>query len=295
MKIHPLCEIFPKMQGESYQSLLLSIYKNGQRDPIITYKGEILDGYHRYRICQDLNIPPKFEEYTGTEAGLFDFVFDKNAERRHLEKGQRAVIVSFGQNWSNAYQQGGDRKSDQIANLRFDTVADRAEKAGVSERTQKVADKLFKVDPELAKEVMSGEIPFPKAAKIISPPKPKPEKIIVTKPKPAPAPAESDPGSYTEPEPEIDIHQEFIIQGEALDKAQAYISTLTSSDTGKEIQILIEKNQILLDRLNQEITTGNEAKKQATYQGGLLKEIRKALKVESNKEIIPKIEELCKK
>lgn len=49
---------------------------------------------------------------------------------------------------------GGDRRSKR--NLRFDTAAERAEKAGVSRRTQQKQDAIARKSPALLKQVQDG-------------------------------------------------------------------------------------------------------------------------------------------
>jgi len=65
--IHPAAELPPTLTVEEYESLKASIgdHRHGQLKPIITYKGRIIDGRSRYRICQELGIEPKIEELTG--------------------------------------------------------------------------------------------------------------------------------------------------------------------------------------------------------------------------------------
>lgn len=79
-----------------------------------------------------------------------------------MTPGQQAAIVASAQDWSKANSHGGDRKSDQKATLPLDTIASRAAESGASERTQRMADKVAKADPELAKQVAHGEISLPK-------------------------------------------------------------------------------------------------------------------------------------
>src|SRR3990167_5782066 len=232
METHELCDLFPKMQGEDYQALLLDIYKNGQIQPIVTYQEKILDGYHRFRICQELKIVPKFEKYLGTEP--VSYVLSLNLRRRHLEKGQIASIVSSAQNWELAHPAhrplNNINELDKEARHRgglISKIKDRAKIAGVSIRTQERADQLFHANPELSKKVIAGEIKLSQALKEIAPKKP-------------------EPVSEPAPEPAIDLNSEFIAQSYELEKAQDLIKILSAVDLGNEIKILTEKNSILL-------------------------------------------------
>jgi hypothetical protein len=65
LSIHPAADLFPAMSDEEYGRLRDDIAKNGQIMSIATYKGQVLDGRHRYRACLELGIEPKLKEYDG--------------------------------------------------------------------------------------------------------------------------------------------------------------------------------------------------------------------------------------
>jgi len=94
------------------------------------------------------------------------FVRSMNEHRRHLTPGQNAVIVASMQDWENANVKG---QNNVMVNVDHDEprtrVEDRAALSGAGRTTQKVADKLAKADPELARKVAHGEISLPKALK----------------------------------------------------------------------------------------------------------------------------------
>jgi FtsZ-binding cell division protein ZapB len=166
-ELHPLCTLFPRLSGNEYQNLVEDIKKNGLMDPIILHDNMILDGGNRYRACIDAGVEPEFMKFGG--ANIVSYVLSVNLHRRHLSPGQQAAIVSSAQDWAKAQSHGGDRKSDQAATLPLETVKDRASQSGASERTQRMADKVVKAAPDLAKSVAHGEISLPKALKQISP------------------------------------------------------------------------------------------------------------------------------
>lgn len=117
---------------------------------------------HRYRACLIAGIEPTFQQFTGDS--IVSFVLSANLHRRHLSPGQQAAIVASAQDWAKAQGHGGDRKSDQVATLPLETIKSRAAASGASERTQRMADKVAKADPALAKRVAHGEMSLPKAA-----------------------------------------------------------------------------------------------------------------------------------
>lgn len=169
IELHPLCTLFPRLTGEAFDTLRDDIATNGLREPIVTHEGMILDGGNRYRACVEAGIKPTFVKFSGDSIGAF--VLSANMHRRHLSPGQQAAIVASVQSWSEAQPANRPKKGCNVAPL--SKVADRMAQSGASERTQKMADKVAKVSPELAQRVAHGEISLPKAAKQIDPPKSK--------------------------------------------------------------------------------------------------------------------------
>ena len=164
-ELHPLCTLFPRITGTEFSSLVEDIKSNGLRQPIVLHQGMILDGGNRYRACIEGGIAPVFTEFDG--GNIVSFVLSANLHRRHLSAGQQAAIVASAQDWAQAQTHGGNRRPDQGATLHLETVKGRASESGASERTQKMADKVARNDPDLAKKVAHGEISLPKAVQQI--------------------------------------------------------------------------------------------------------------------------------
>jgi len=123
-----------------------------------------------YRACVEAGIEPEFVDFDGDN--IVSFVLSANLHRRHMTPGQQAAIVASAQDWAKAQVQGANRYTIKTGNVAgLETVADRASESGASERTQRMADKVAKADPELAKQVAHGEISLPKAVEKISPKK----------------------------------------------------------------------------------------------------------------------------
>lgn len=160
-ELHPLCTLFPRLAGAEFDALRDDIKTNGLRQPIVLHEGRILDGGNRYRACIEAGVTPKFVEFAG--GNLVSFVLSANLHRRHMSAGQQAAIVASAQDWAKAQTHGGTRRGDQAATLPLETVKGRAAESGASERTQRMADKVAKADPELAKKVAHGEVSLPKA------------------------------------------------------------------------------------------------------------------------------------
>ena len=56
MALHPLTETHPVMTKEQYEAFKLDIQNNGQLQPVLLYRGKIVDGRHRLRALLDLGI-----------------------------------------------------------------------------------------------------------------------------------------------------------------------------------------------------------------------------------------------
>ena len=58
-------EYLPQLSKQDYDKLKQSIKENGLYNAItLNNEGFILDGHHRYRICRELGIDPRFEVKT---------------------------------------------------------------------------------------------------------------------------------------------------------------------------------------------------------------------------------------
>lgn len=169
-ELHPLCTLFPRVTGAEFDALVSDIKANGLRSPIVLHDGMVLDGGNRYRACVEAGVEPRFVEFDG--GSVVAFVLSANLHRRHLSAGQQAAIVASAQDWAQAQPASRPEKAGNVTGL--STVADRAAQSGASDKTQRMADKVAKASPDLAKQVAHGEISLPKAVEQISP-KPKRE------------------------------------------------------------------------------------------------------------------------
>lgn len=104
---HELSAIFGDMPETDFQSLLNSVQTDGFIDPILRlHEGKILDGWHRYRAAQELNLIRrlKFQEWNENEKKDGDpkaFVLARNIERRHFSPQQRAqIVVTFNERFN---------------------------------------------------------------------------------------------------------------------------------------------------------------------------------------------------
>jgi ParB-like chromosome segregation protein Spo0J len=94
VKIHAVAHLFPPMSEAQYAALRDDIQENGQREPITLWRGQIIDGSHRARACQELNREPMVREWSGDESALIGYVVSLNLHRRHLNESQRAMVAA---------------------------------------------------------------------------------------------------------------------------------------------------------------------------------------------------------
>lgn len=89
VKFHEYCLLFPQASEEELRDMAEDIKKYGLNEPIVRYKGQILDGRNRYLACKMAGVEPTYKEYTGDEP--LTFVVSKNLMRRNLTPSQRAL------------------------------------------------------------------------------------------------------------------------------------------------------------------------------------------------------------
>lgn len=85
MKVHPIADDYADLTPAERSALYLDMQANGQVQPIVAWRGEIVDGKHRYAICQQLNIEPKIYDITNectTEEAMRARVRSLNQHRR---------------------------------------------------------------------------------------------------------------------------------------------------------------------------------------------------------------------
>lgn len=245
--LHPLCSLFPRMTGPEYDAFVNDLRANGLREPITLHEGMILDGGNRIRACFDAGIEPRFVQFSGEN--LAAFVLSANLHRRHLSPGQQAAIVASAQDWSSAQVQGGVRRPNDNQKCKIALMpqpassSDRAAKSGASVRTQKMADKVAKANPELAIQVAHGEISLPDAMQQITGKRPGAKQKVVAK---------SDGPEYDPAEEELEnAHQ--------------------------TVRELAEENEALKDRLAVEVMPGDRDDKAAAL--ATIQELRNRVKV----------------
>ena len=220
MERHQLSAAFPDMPDEDFQDLLESIKAHGQREPITTYENKILDGWHRFRACLQLDINPSFHEYDGQDP--VSYVIDLNLHRRHLSPAQKAMAVVTCSTWAG---KGTPLRKYQIPPAGGITSKEMAKRAGVGTRTvERAKEVVTKGDKETVEKVKKGALTLSEALKLID------EKDPSSKP---PKPVEPRlPAAVS-----IEKYQELFKQHEAL-KALYQEQQDNAEELAKEVEIL---------------------------------------------------------
>ena len=100
LKFHPICLEYSDMDPSIYEVMKADIRQHGQKMAIVLYDGMILDGRHRYKICNELGIEPRFTTYKGQDPR--SLVISLNDLRRHYTEAQRVGLI---QNVIKKYEQ----------------------------------------------------------------------------------------------------------------------------------------------------------------------------------------------
>ena len=174
---HPLSAAFPSMADDEFTALVEDIRRHGQRDVATLADGMVIDGWHRYKACQELGIPCRFNEFVGDDAVAF--VRSKNQHRRHYQKSQQAAIEVSLTTWADSHRPN----KGEVASP-FSTNKEMADRAGTTTRTIQHAKRAHEAglgdivrdgrlnveqaaevakNPELARKVSQGKV-SPEAA-----------------------------------------------------------------------------------------------------------------------------------
>jgi N6-adenosine-specific RNA methylase IME4 len=81
-----------------YKAMKESIRESGQHVPaILNEQGVLIDGHHRYKACQELGIPLKYEiKHFDNELDEILFMYEINDKRRHysaFQRGEMALLM----------------------------------------------------------------------------------------------------------------------------------------------------------------------------------------------------------
>jgi hypothetical protein len=183
---HALAALFPPISDDELQALADDIRKHGQREPVLTFEGKILDGWNRVRACRLIGRKPWLMEFDQASAKTTpeELVVSANVRRRHLTPAQKAAIAvewaeRVEQDWaegrSNTFvarvepgAQGGRPKTAALQ--------DTARLVGVSVSAAYEARRIKLVNETLFAELKAGARSLRSGLDEIEPPAPEPGK-----------------------------------------------------------------------------------------------------------------------
>lgn len=143
LDIHPEANITPRMTTEQYNALKLDIEKNGQLEPIVLYRGRIIDGRHRYWIMSELGIKTVVVVSISNNSTIMDIrtIVKSKEIHRHQTPTQLAIY---------AYRQMISYNSDSRNKDSVMTQSDAAREFGVVVkqigRVARIDNKLMRPD-----------------------------------------------------------------------------------------------------------------------------------------------------
>lgn len=177
IEFHDVANIFPLMSADEYAALVADMRDNGQREPIWTHEGKIIDGRNRYRACKELGLTPILREWDGN-GSLVAFVVSLNLHRRHLNSSQRAVIgleVEKALAVEARRQQG--QRTDLLQKIEkspspIHAAAQAATLVGSNRQYISDAKRITRDAPDVLDAVRNGTVAIPDAKRIASLPEP---------------------------------------------------------------------------------------------------------------------------
>lgn len=95
--IHPAANFLPMLDGAELQALSDDIRANGQREPCVMFRGQLLDGRNRWLACDRAGVTPLSREFGSRPSDGSDpvgAVISWNLHRRHLSESQRAMVAA---------------------------------------------------------------------------------------------------------------------------------------------------------------------------------------------------------
>lgn len=164
LKIHPAAELFPPMTEAEFLGLKEDMREHGQRESIVVWQGQLIDGRHRMRACRELGIEPEIAELMD-ETDPWQYVVSHNLHRRHLTTAQRSMVAD-----KLASRKQGEKKADTGIPVSPPSQAEAAAMLNVSVDSVQQARKIRKTaTPETVAAVERGELTLNAAVATVKP------------------------------------------------------------------------------------------------------------------------------
>ncbi len=170
--VHPITATFPEMDAGRFAELKDDIAQNGVYLPVVLWRGQVVDGRHRARACDELAIECPTQERECDEAELPALVWSLNGQRRDLTASQRAIIsarMAGLMSGSNQYKKSGRVLSTSPRNpVPLSTIKKAAGLAGVSTAYVDRALRVIRTnDKDMIQNVEQGNMTIDAAFKVL--------------------------------------------------------------------------------------------------------------------------------
>lgn len=179
MKINPrFRDLIPALSPEELAGLEASLASEGCRDPLVVWRGTVVDGHNRLEICKRLKLPYTTVEHDfDSEDDACLWIIDNQFARRNLapftraelSKKREGIVDLQAKAKANLSAGGGDKKSKAarsgladlpkaIAPTPINVRKERARISGLSERTIAKSDVVAeRAPPDVLAKLRAGE------------------------------------------------------------------------------------------------------------------------------------------
>ena len=141
LRHHPIADLFPMLVDDELQEMADDIHQRGLLQPIVLDgDGRVLDGRNRLAACEIAGVEPEFTTYDGDDPD--GYALSVNIARRHLTKGQQAMLVA------RARAVSGNHSNQREVATQLGMSQDRLKRASV----------VLVHAPDLADAVIAGAI-----------------------------------------------------------------------------------------------------------------------------------------
>ncbi|MFI8102676.1 ParB N-terminal domain-containing protein [Streptomyces sp. NPDC086023] len=141
--------MFPMLSQDELLDLAESIKAEGQhKNIVLDADGVLLDGRNRLAACEIAGVEPRFTTYTGSNPTAL--ILSNNVFRRHISKGQQAMITAM------------------ACSVSGHSLRDLAKLRGLSRSRLSAANVVLKHSPDLAEQVRIGALSLDNAYNTVS-------------------------------------------------------------------------------------------------------------------------------
>jgi len=172
-----LQDLIPPLSQDEYATLERSILAEGCREPLILWRGKIVDGHHRFKICTAHSLPYKTvdKDFLDRAAAKVWMIDNQNGRRNlsdgwkyELRQAKKALLAEKGKANISSNRGGTTTLSTIDKEAGHDTRAELAADLGWSTGKVAMADKVWKhADKNTIEKIKADEISINQAYKDI--------------------------------------------------------------------------------------------------------------------------------